>query len=95
MLLPESPYYIGIDWAAQTHAVYVLDAAGKINIQFKGDHHADVVARAHDHPHAIRVLVLARAWIRVVPRSWLDGVQYDPDRRGNAAQLHEPRAACH
>jgi len=28
------------------------------------------------HPHAVRIL--ARAWIRVIYRCWLDGVPYDP-----------------
>ena len=41
MFLPESPFYVGVDWAAETHAVCVLDAAGKINSQFTIDHSAD------------------------------------------------------
>jgi transposase len=48
-------------------------------------------ARGHDHPHAIRIL--ARAWIRVIYRCWLDGVPYDPARHGNAARLAAPPAA--
>jgi transposase len=47
--------------------------------------YADARARGHDHPHAIRVL--ARAWIRVIWRCWIDQVPYDPDRHGNAQQL--------
>ena len=47
--------------------------------------YANAVARGHDHPHAVRVL--ARAWIRVIYRCWLDRVPYDPARHGNAAQL--------
>lgn len=43
------------------------------------------IARGHDHPHAIRVL--ARAWIRVIYRCWLDGVPYDPERHGNASKI--------
>jgi transposase len=43
-------------------------------------------ARGHDHPHAVRVL--ARAWIRVIWRCWIDQVPYNPDRHGNAQQLH-------
>ena len=53
--------------------------------------YTDALARGHDHPHAVRVL--ARAWIRVIHRCWLDGVPYDPTRHGNAAQLAEPDAA--
>jgi Transposase and inactivated derivatives len=48
-------------------------------------------ARGHDHPHAVRVL--ARAWIRIIYRCWVDGVPYDPTRHGNAAGLtHHPAA---
>ncbi len=53
--------------------------------------YADARARGHDHPHAIRVL--ARAWIRVIYRCWLDGVPYDPARHRNAAGLARPQAA--
>jgi transposase len=45
-------------------------------------------ARGHDHPHAIRVL--ARAWIRVIWRCWIDRTPYDPGRHGNAVQLIQP-----
>ena len=38
--------------------------------------YSDARARGKDHPHAVRVL--ARAWIRVIWRCWLDGVPYDP-----------------
>jgi transposase len=44
-----------------------------------------------DHPHAVRVL--ARAWIRVIWRCWLDGVPYDPAKHGAAASLNETLAA--
>lgn len=48
-------------------------------------------ASGKDHPHAVRVL--ARAWIRVIWRCWLDGVPYDPAKHGAAAALTEPIAA--
>ena len=35
-------------------------------------------ARGKDHPHAVRIL--ARAWIRVLWRCWIDGVAYDPQK---------------
>jgi transposase len=44
-------------------------------------------ATGKDHPHATRIL--ARAWIRVIYRCWLDGVPYDPARHGAAAALAE------
>ena len=42
-------------------------------------------ARGADHPHAIRIL--ARAWIRVIWRCWMDGVPYDPVNHGAAKNL--------
>ena len=45
----------------------------------------DARASGKDHPHAVRVL--ARAWIRVIWRCWLDGVPYDPAAHGAAAAL--------
>lgn len=50
-------------------------------------------ARGHDHPHAVRVL--ARAWIRVIWRCWLDQTPYDPARHGNATRLAETRQTEH
>ena len=49
--------------------------------------YADAIARGLDHPHAVRVL--ARAWIRVLWRCWIDQVPYDPSRHGNAHKLTE------
>jgi transposase len=42
-------------------------------------------ASGKDHPHAVRIL--ARAWIRVIYRCWLDGIPYDPATHGAAAAL--------
>jgi len=47
--------------------------------------YAEARARGHDHPHAIRVL--ARAWIRVIWRCWIDRSEYDAGRHGNAIRL--------
>jgi transposase len=41
-------------------------------------------ARGCDHPHAVRIL--ARAWVRVIWRAWMDRKPYDPTRH-RAAQL--------
>ena len=51
----------------------------------------DARASGQDHPHAVRVL--ARAWIRVIWRGWLDGPPYDPAKHGAAATLIEPKSA--
>jgi transposase len=53
--------------------------------------YAQAIARGHDHPHAVRVL--ARAWIRIIYRCWIDGIPYDPNRHGNAANLTPAHAA--
>jgi transposase len=34
-------------------------------------------ARGCDHPHAVRIL--ARAWLRVIWRAWMDHKPYDPE----------------
>jgi transposase len=47
----------------------------------------DARASGKDHPHAVRIL--ARAWIRVIWRCWLDGVPYDPAKHSAAAALAE------
>ena len=43
------------------------------------------IERGHDHPHAIRIL--ARAWIRVVYRCWVDRAPYEPTKHGAAAHI--------
>jgi transposase len=45
----------------------------------------DARASGKDHPHAVRIL--ARAWIRVIWRCWLDGIPYDPATHGAATAL--------
>ena len=45
----------------------------------------DARASGKDHPHSTRIL--ARAWIRVIYRCWLDGIPYDPASHGAAAAL--------
>ncbi|MFH5211386.1 IS110 family transposase [Antrihabitans sp. NCIMB 15449] len=57
---------------------------------------ADIYARARaagkDHPHAVRIL--ARAWIRVIWRCWLDHVPYDPAQHGAAVALIDQHQAA-
>jgi len=38
-------YYVGLDWAAETHAVCVLDTAGKMVTSFPVEHSAEGLAR--------------------------------------------------
>ena len=49
------------------------------------DLYAQVLARGHDHPRALRTV--GRAWCRIVWRCWQDGVPYDPARH-RALQQH-------
>src|SRR6202044_1653748 len=44
LALPEALFFTGIDWAAATHAVCVMDAAGKIIAEFTIEHSADGIA---------------------------------------------------
>lgn len=46
--------------------------------------YAQARARGCDHPHAIRIL--ARAWVRVLWRAWIDHKPYDPTQH-HGAQL--------
>jgi transposase len=45
--------------------------------------------RGMDHPHAIRVL--ARAWIRVIHRCWLNHKPYQPTQHGGLQRLTTPQ----
>ena len=54
LALPEALFFTGIDWAAETHAVCVMDAAGKIVAEFTIEHSADGIA--------LLVRRLARLW---------------------------------
>jgi transposase len=44
LALPEALFFTGIDWAAGTHAVCVMDAAGKIIAEFTIAHSADGIS---------------------------------------------------
>src|SRR5215475_7231776 len=44
LALPEAQVFTGIDWAAEAHAVCVLDAGGKAVAQFTISHSADGIA---------------------------------------------------
>ncbi|MGH3277008.1 MAG: IS110 family transposase [Streptosporangiaceae bacterium] len=42
--LPPAQFFAGLDWAAEVHAVCVMDAAGKIADRFAIAHSADGIA---------------------------------------------------
>jgi Transposase len=41
LALPEALFFTGIDWAAETHPVCVMDTAGKMAAAFTIEHSAD------------------------------------------------------
>lgn len=47
--------------------------------------YAQARGRGCDHPHAVRIL--ARAWLRVLWRAWVDRKPYDPTLHGGANRL--------
>jgi transposase len=49
-------------------------------------------ASGKDHPHAVRIL--ARSWVRVIWRCWIDQQPYDPARHGGAAHLLDHATAA-
>jgi len=51
--------------------------------------YAKAKARGCDHPHAVRIL--ARAWLRVIWRAWIDHKPYDPTRHRAAQNLQISR----
>jgi transposase len=54
--------------------------------------YADAVARGCDHPHAVRIL--ARAWVRVIWRCWVDHTPYDPAKHDAARKLTKMPASA-
>jgi transposase len=44
LALPDARVFVGIDWAAEVHAVCVTDSAGKIAARFTVAHTADGIA---------------------------------------------------
>ncbi len=81
---------MGFRWACNKrfrNAITTFAANSRHASGWAASVYADAVARGHDHPHAVRIL--ARAWIRVIYRCWLDGVPYDPARHGGARRLEE------
>jgi transposase len=44
LALPEAQVFVGIDWAAEVHAVCVMNAAGKITAQFTVTHSAEGIS---------------------------------------------------
>jgi hypothetical protein len=71
--------HVGFRWAADKQLrEAVTDFAGDSRRAnpWAADLYNRARARGHDHPHAVRILVLA--WLYVIWHCWQDGVAYDP-----------------
>jgi len=79
---------VAFRWACNTRfrrAVTTFADNSRHDSAWAADIYQRAVARGCDHPHAVRVL--ARAWVRVIWRCWIDGAPYDPARHGGAIRL--------
>ena len=54
--------------------------------------YAGARGRGCDHPHAVRIL--ARAWVRVMWRLWVNQTPYDPGKHRSARRLTEMTASA-
>lgn len=85
---------VGFRWACNTrfrNAMATFADNSRHASAWAASVYSAAIARGADHPHAVRIL--ARAWIRVIYRCWLDGVAYDPARHGAARRLEAQETA--
>lgn len=79
---------VGFRWAANKR-LRVAITTWADNSRHSNDWASGVYRRARlrgcDHPHAVRIL--ARAWVRVLWRCWVDGAHYDPQKHLAARAL--------
>lgn len=81
---------VGFRWACNKrfrNAMTIFADNSRHASPWAADVYHRALSRGHDHPHAVRIL--ARAWIRIIWRCWLDGIPYDPSRHGAAIALAE------
>ncbi len=77
-------------WACNTRfrvAVTTFADNSRHASPWAADIYRRAIARGCDHPHAVRIL--ARAWVRVIYRCWVDAKPYDPGAHGGAVHLAE------
>jgi transposase len=80
-------------WACNTRfrvAVTTFADNSRHDSAWAADVYRRAVARGCDHPHAVRIL--ARAWVRVIYRCWVDRVPYDATKHRAAVRLDEQLA---
>jgi transposase len=84
-------------WACNTRfrvAITTFADNSRHSSPWAADVYQRAIARGCDHPHAVRIL--ARAWVRVIYRCWVDNEPYDSAIHGGAVRLaaiREPEAA--
>lgn len=84
---------VGFRWACNTrfrNAMATFADNSRHGSPWAAATYQAAIDRGADHPHAVRIL--ARAWIRVIYRCWVDGIAYDPGRHGAARRLEEARS---
>jgi transposase len=84
---------VGFRWACSTrfrNAMVTFADNSRHASPWAASVYADALGRGADHPHAVRIL--ARAWIRVIFRCWVNGLAYDPDQHRGAARIESARA---
>jgi transposase len=69
----------------QLRAALIDFAQDSVHASPWGDVYDRARARGCRHPHAVRIL--ARAWVRVLWRCWMDGVAYDHSRHGGLSRI--------
>jgi transposase len=82
-------------WACNKNfrnAVHIFADNSRHGSEWAAGIYAQARARGADHPHAVRIL--ARAWIRVIYRCWIDGVAYDPTKHKAAVALKASNEAA-
>ena len=84
---------VGFRWACNTrfrNAMATFADNSRHASPWAATVYGEAVGRGADHPHAVRIV--ARAWIRVIYRCWIDRVAYDPARHGAAHRLQGGRS---
>jgi transposase len=81
---------VAFRWACNTRfrrAVTTFADNSRHDSAWAADIYQRAIDRGCDHPHAVRIL--ARAWVRVIWRCWIDRVPYDPTHHGGALRYAE------
>ena len=84
---------VGFRWACNTrfrNAMATFADNSRHASPWAATVYGEAVGRGADHPHAVRIV--ARAWIRVIYRCWIDRVAYGPARHGAAHRLQDGRS---